>query len=58
MDDNGAYGYVETGVAEGFEKGEKIVTGAGNNPSTWAGVIVLIALFGLGVTRKSFRRFM
>lgn len=53
-----AYDYVETGVSEGYGKAERIVTGAGNNPSTWAGIIVLAALVGLSVTRKSFRRFM
>lgn len=51
-----AYDYVESGTVSGSTP--KVVTGAGNNPSTWAGIIVLAALFGLGVFRKSFRRFM
>jgi LPXTG-motif cell wall-anchored protein len=55
---NGAYDYVESGVSEGFDKAQKIVTGAGNNPSTWAGAFVIFALIGLSITRKSFRRFM
>lgn len=33
-------------------------TSAGNNPSTWSGTIVLVALVALFATRKSFRRFM
>lgn len=33
-------------------------TGAGNNPSTWAGGIVLVAALVLISARASFRRFM
>jgi|CXWL01.1.fsa_nt_gi hypothetical protein len=33
-------------------------TGAGNNPSTWAGAIVLVAAVVLISARASFRRFM
>jgi hypothetical protein len=33
-------------------------TGAGNNPSTWAGGIVLVAALILVSARASFRRFM
>lgn len=33
-------------------------TGAGNNPSTWAGAIVLVAALVLVSARASFRRFM
>lgn len=33
-------------------------TGAGDNPSTWAGVIVLGAVLGLVIMRRGFRNFM
>lgn len=33
-------------------------TGAGNNPSTWAGGIILVAALILVSARASFRRFM
>ena len=52
-----AFDYVETGTPSQAAHPSK-VTGAGNNPSTYAGVIVLFALATLALTRKSFRRYM
>lgn len=54
-----------SGVADYLETGEPAqgsspvpVTGMGNNPSTYAGLIVLGAVAVLIGMRKSFRRFM
>ena len=46
--------YLESGEAGAAAP----ATSAGNNPSTWSGLIVIIALALLMGTRKSFRRFM
>jgi hypothetical protein len=40
------------------ERGAVSGTGAGDNPSTWAGGIVLAAVVGLVILRRGFRNFM
>lgn len=47
--------YLEAGATEAPPT---LQHGMGNNPSTWAGVIVLLALLILVAARSSFRRFM
>jgi len=49
--------YLETGDDPGT-KSRVPSTGAGDNPSTWAGIIVLASLVGLIVIRRGFRNFM
>lgn len=49
--------YVEAG--DGATNGRTMpATSAGNNPSTWSGVMVIGAVLVLMATRRSFRRFM
>lgn len=48
--------YLETGDPDAPRT--RPATGAGDNPSTWAGVIVLTAVLGLIVMRRGFRNFM
>lgn len=50
--------YLETGTPAPDKRPGLPAHSAGNNPSTWAGLVVLFALGGLAVIRKSFRRFM
>lgn len=50
----GTMDYLESGETQASVP----ATSAGNNPSTWSGTIVLVALVALYATRKSFRRFM
>lgn len=48
--------YVESG--DGTTTRRMPASSAGNNPSTWSGVMVLGAVLVLMATRRSFRRFM
>lgn len=50
--------YLQEGTPEEAKPTSAGGTGAGNNPSTWAGGIVLVAALILISARASFRRFM
>ena len=54
-----AYDYIPSGSSSPNDPTAiQLPHGGGNNPSTWAGILVIVAIVGLGVTRKTFRRFM
>jgi hypothetical protein len=50
--------YLQAGAVDTKAEGGPQATPAGNNPSTWAGVIVVGALVVLLVARRSFSRYL